>query len=139
MNLRFSEWDRELYWARVVEIDWSCVWRGSPFHTSYHLLFLVAIVDVGCEHPGCVVVASGDVEGIETEGSRIVREVGESRVVVLLNLFFSMVVDRLFYHLNSGCSTGETLEHGDEVRIGYFTDHVGGWDYNWGRCGDMDG
>jgi len=138
-NLRIGEWDRELGGVWSVDVDWGGVWWCIPLHAPYDFLAVVAVVDVRCYHLFVGVFITWDVEGVETERGGVVGKVGESWVVVLYDLFFSMVVDRFFYHLDSCCGASKTLEHGYKARVGGFSDHIGGGNDDGGWCGDVDG
>jgi len=122
-----------------VDVDWGCVWWGSFLHTTYYLLAVILVVDVGGHYFLVCVVVAGNVKRIEAEGGRVVGEIGKSRVVIFFDFRFSMVVDGFFYHFNTGGGTGETLEHGDEAGLWCFSDGIGGRDYEWRGSGNMNG
>jgi len=99
---------------------------------------VIAIVDVWGHYFFVIVVTLGNVEGVKAKGCGVVGEIWESRVVVVFDLWFSMIVYGFFYHLNTcGCAS-ETLEHGYKTRVGCLPNGVGGGDHErrWGSNRD---
>jgi len=89
-----------------VDVDWGGVWGRIPLHTTYDFLAVIAVVDVRRYYLFVGVVVAGYIKGIESERGGVIGKVRESQVVVFHDLFLPMVVDGLFYHLNSGCGAG---------------------------------
>ncbi len=139
MYLRVGEWDRKLDRVRGVDVDWGGVWRCSSPHATDNFLTVVAVVYVGGYYFFVGAIAARDVKGIEVERGGVVREIWESRVVIVHDFFFPMVINGFFNQFDSGCGTGETFEHGYKARIGGFPDHVSGGYDDRGWHSDMDG
>ena|SRR6266702_5463091 len=108
-----------------MEVDWSAIGCGSPLHASDDLLSFVAIVNVWRNYFFICVIVAGDEEGVETEGGGFVGEVGESWVLVVVNVGLPIIVNRLLYFFDSGSCCQETFYHGYKAVGGHRTDRVG--------------
>jgi len=64
------------------------------------------IVDIRCKHLFVGGVIAGDEKGIESEGCWFVREEWESGFFVVVNFWFSVIVDWFFDYFDSGGSVG---------------------------------
>ncbi len=77
--------------------------RGcSSFKATYHFLPLVSVIDVWGNYLFIGVVGFWYVQGVEAKGHQIVGEIREPGVVIVLNFWFTVVIDRFLHHFNSG-------------------------------------
>ncbi len=111
LDLGIREWDGQLYGVWCVDVDRSVVWCGSLLYAAHYFLTFVAVIDVWCYYLFVSVIRVGDVEWVELEGSRVVGEVGETWVFVVVYLGFSVIVYSFFYLFNSGGGGCKTFKH----------------------------